>query len=160
MRKQLNLGCSNILEPKDQGWINLDIRGPWDNVPCDVVADVKQLPFLDNVFDHLEASNILEHIPKGEVHKVLIEWYRVLKVNGTLRATVPDFRFAVTNYIKGVTTIDRAQDVFGGQDSKYDFHYVGFDEPYLTRFLTNAGYKNIINETCPKYGGLQLLGHK
>lgn len=50
----------------------------------------KKLPFKDNTFDLIYASNILEHIPWYQTEKVLSEWVRVLKPGGALEIWVPD----------------------------------------------------------------------
>jgi predicted SAM-dependent methyltransferase len=157
---QLNLGCGGIQEPPSQGWINLDYRGPWDGTKADIVANVRFLPFKSCVFDHVYALNILEHLHREDVLSTLREWMRVLKFGGSLRVTVPDFKFAVRNYLEGNFTIERVQDIFGGQGADWNIHYIGFDELYLTSFLTQAGFKDIKNEACPYYGGLQLLSYK
>lgn len=50
-------------------------------------ADVTCLPFPDDTFDHVIASEILEHIPDDR--SALAELVRVLRPGGTLAATVP-----------------------------------------------------------------------
>lgn len=57
---------------------------PEANVVCDLT---KSLPFVDNVFDVIVASNVFEHLPNTT--DVLAECRRVLKPDGTLLATIP-----------------------------------------------------------------------
>lgn len=52
-----------------------------------VVGDARALPYPDQTFDCVIASEILEHIPADDA--VIAELTRVLKVGGTLAVTVP-----------------------------------------------------------------------
>jgi SAM-dependent methyltransferase len=52
-------------------------------------ADVLRLPFPDATFDHVIASEILEHVPADEAG--MTEIYRVLKPGGRAVVTVPRF---------------------------------------------------------------------
>ncbi len=52
-----------------------------------VVGDALALPYADETFDCVIASEILEHIPDDDA--VIAELIRVLKVGGTLAVTVP-----------------------------------------------------------------------
>ncbi len=52
-------------------------------------GDATRLPFPDNTFDRIIASEVLEHVPDD--HGALAELSRVLKPGGVLAATVPAF---------------------------------------------------------------------
>lgn len=52
-------------------------------------GDATRLPFPDNTFDHVIASEVLEHVPDDQ--RALDELHRVLKPGGVLAATVPAF---------------------------------------------------------------------
>jgi SAM-dependent methyltransferase len=52
-----------------------------------VVGDALNLPYADQTFDCVIASEILEHIPEDDA--AIAELVRVLKVGGTLAVTVP-----------------------------------------------------------------------
>jgi SAM-dependent methyltransferase len=52
-----------------------------------VRGDALDLPFGDDTFDRIIASEVLEHL--GDDHRALAELARVLKPGGTLAATVP-----------------------------------------------------------------------
>ncbi|OBK36759.1 methyltransferase [Mycobacterium sp. 1245111.1] len=52
-----------------------------------VIGDARALPYPDQTFDCVIASEILEHIPADET--VIAELIRVLKVGGKLAVTVP-----------------------------------------------------------------------
>ncbi|GFG95870.1 class I SAM-dependent methyltransferase [Mycobacterium timonense] len=52
-----------------------------------VVGDALKLPYADQTFDCVIASEILEHVPQDDV--AIAELIRVLKVGGTLAVSVP-----------------------------------------------------------------------
>ena len=52
-------------------------------------GDALRLPFADATFDHIIASEVLEHVSDDQV--ALHELFRVLKPGGTLAATVPSW---------------------------------------------------------------------
>lgn len=52
-------------------------------------GDALRLPFADNTFDRIIASEVLEHVSDDQV--ALHEVFRVLKPGGTLAATVPSW---------------------------------------------------------------------
>ena len=52
-------------------------------------GDATRLPFPDDVFDRIIASEVLEHVPDD--HGALCELARVLKPGGTIAVTVPAF---------------------------------------------------------------------
>ncbi len=61
-----------------------------DTVSATATAgDATRLPFPDNTFDRIIASEVLEHVPDD--HGALAELRRVLKPGGVLAATVPAF---------------------------------------------------------------------
>jgi predicted SAM-dependent methyltransferase len=65
----------------------------------DHLACAEKLDFAkDASVDFIYSSHILEHYGRTEFMNVLREWHRVLKVGGTLRISVPDFRACAKIY--------------------------------------------------------------
>ena len=91
----LNVGCGNKFH-KD--WVNVDMvsKSPYVE-SCNLV---KGMPFLDNQFDVIYHSQVLEHIPKDKAHKFIKECLRVLKPGGIIRVVVPDLENIVDEYKK------------------------------------------------------------
>jgi SAM-dependent methyltransferase len=62
-------------------------EAPPDGLAACVTADATRLPYPDNAFDRIIASEVMEHIADDE--GVLVELHRVLAPGGTLAVTVP-----------------------------------------------------------------------
>lgn len=97
-RKELLIGCGhrrvNLRTGRDE-WDNLTTL---DNNPAckpDVLHDLEEIPypFPDNEFDEICAQEVLEHLGTLGDHVSLFaqfsEFWRILKPNGLLIATVP-----------------------------------------------------------------------
>jgi predicted SAM-dependent methyltransferase len=57
-----------------KGYMGVDI-----DPRADVVADMGDLPFLDNEVEAIYSSHALEHVSKFRVGPILREWARVIK---------------------------------------------------------------------------------
>ncbi len=51
-----------------------------------------QLPFLDASIAKVQSQDVFEHIPRDTVPAVLNEIYRVIRIGGVFRLSVPDYR--------------------------------------------------------------------
>lgn len=135
---KLHLGCYHR---KIHGYVNVDIR-PECNP--DLVEDCFSLPsFKENSVDILYTAHMLEHCKREECLQILARWNEILKPGGILRISVPDFEALCLYYIqtrdlKSITNL-----MFGSQKHPYDFHYIGFDEKYLTSLLKELDFWNI-----------------
>jgi len=97
----LNIGCGGRIH-KD--WVNID--------KCPVNLFVQQcdvergLPFLDNQFDVVYHSHVLEHFEMMVAGSFVKECLRVLKPGGILRVVVPDLEQIVLAYLQTLQGID------------------------------------------------------
>jgi len=135
----IHLGCGEINSPE---FINVDSRF-FKHIHH--IGKVQFLPFFKNDFaDLIYTSHTLEHIPVTELHGTLSEWKRVLKPNGTLRISVPDFDKIISIYNDNENSIDSIwKPLLGGQEYKENSHYAIFNKSYLTKLLLDAGFKNV-----------------
>lgn len=142
----LNIGCGDA---NKDGLLGLDVRRT-DIV--DFVADARSLPFRDGVFEHVYSSHTIEHFSYTDTRTVLIEWLRVLRVNGVIELRCPDLRarallFALRprwSYVRNI---------YGAQDHEFNFHKAGFSYGLLRDLLSalgvskiqriNSGYKGV-----------------
>lgn len=94
-RAKLNLGCGADVR---DGWVNLD---GFSRAPGVLRHDMLKTPwpFVDAMFDHIEARGVIEHIPvlvqdhngtgRDVIFDVFEEAWRVLKPGGTFEMMVP-----------------------------------------------------------------------
>jgi predicted SAM-dependent methyltransferase len=132
--------------------INLDMRMLPNKT--DIVSDVRQLPFPDDNFDYILASDIIEHFPIAQTEDVLEEWKRVLKPGCIIEFRLPNLEAIVGDYVKRKNE-DRKDTpgvpiasyfswlIFGGQDYEGNYHYVGFDRRFFKHVCGKVGLKEI-----------------
>ena len=144
---RLNLGARN--KPVE-GFLGMDID-PHDGI--DFVGDVSDLSrFKDESVSEILASHILEHFPHPRTLAVLREWHRVLISGGRLLIAVPDLSRAMDIYKKFGQSDWLIRWLWGDQEYKTAYHYVGFDEDRLTGLLLSAGFSDVFRvEELPSH---------
>lgn len=132
---KLNLGCGTR---KIHGFINIDTR---EEVDPDIIGDITNLNYKD--VDLIYACHVLEHFPKNKTIEILKNWYDILRIDGILRLSVPDFE-AIVEYYKYTKDLkDLYTLLYGGQKYDQDYHYNCFDFKTLSGLLTNIGFKKV-----------------
>lgn len=135
----LHLGCGPINHPS---FINID-KIPAPHVHY-VLSIENLLPFEDNSVDLIYACHCLEHFPHRRLTKVLREWFRVLRHDGILRLSVPDFDLLLNIYKESGNDINCIQKaLLGGQEHKFNYHYSTFTARSLTVLLSKTGFRKI-----------------
>ena len=137
-KKHLHLGCGNKFIP---GFIHIDVV---DHPHIDHVTSIDNLSiFKNDSIDLIYNCHVLEHFKRREIDSVLKEWFRVLKPQGILRISVPDFEkiCEVYNKYKDLELI--IGPLFGRQDYLYNIHYNVFDFNNITQLLENAGFCDV-----------------
>ncbi len=138
---RLHIGCGKRHIP---GFVHVDIQ---EFPHVDHVVQVQELSFAaDGSVDLVYACHVLEHFGRIAYMDVLREWYRVLKIGGTLRLAVPDFRACAKIYYErglenGLSGLMGL--ICGGQRDEYDFHKMVFDEPFLSTALYAVGFSSV-----------------
>ena len=148
MKLTLNIGCGDrtYLEyPKGYECINYDERA--DLTIVDLVGPAEKIPFEDNHFDYILASDIIEHFPISKTIGILKEWCRVLKVDGILEIRTPDMHWALTHYKDNKDAKFVSYHMFGGQDYPGNFHYVMFDTAWLQILCGDVGLSLVTTES-------------
>lgn len=130
----VNLGCGMSNHPE---FINVD---GYPHPHVHFVHRIDRLPmFTERSVDLIYASHCLEHFKYREIYRVLSEWVRVLKPGGLLRLSVPDFDKLVVIYRETGNPDDIVEQIMGGQDNRYNFHYVLFNKKNLKNYLAQVG---------------------
>ena len=126
----------------DEGEIvSIDIR---EDMRPDVVADLRYLPIPNETFDVVHASHSLEHFKWTEVHTVIDEWTRVLKVGGEIRIAVPNLRYTAKRLLDDTLIAQDFWVLYGEQDYDENIHMGGFTPKMLKSLLESTGcYANI-----------------
>jgi predicted SAM-dependent methyltransferase len=151
MKNTLNVGSGERTYkeyPLGSGFtcINFDAR-PIEG-HTDLVGDVRKLPWTDNYFEYILASDIIEHLKLSEVPSVLNEWARVLKKGGVIEFRTPDMAWAAKHYQENKDAKFVSYHIFGGQDYPGNFHYVMFDVSWLTSLCSDAGLTYLSDESA------------
>jgi predicted SAM-dependent methyltransferase len=135
---KLHLGCG---DKKFEGYINVDIRG---EVNPDIVDDISVLEdFNDESVELIYACHVLEHFGRHEYIDVLKKWHQKLESGGTLRISVPDIGAVIQKYNEGVPLRNLMGFLYGGQNYKENYHYIGFDFKTLSEDLKNIGFEDV-----------------
>ncbi len=100
----------------------------WDASAVAIRGDVLALPFLDNSFDVVICSEVLEHIPAEAL--AIAELARVIKIGGRIAITVPRTLPERINWALS----DDYHNVPGG-------HIRIYSRSYLEQLLTNAQFR-------------------
>jgi predicted SAM-dependent methyltransferase len=91
------------------------------------LGDARALPYDHERFDHVFASNILEHFPASETTAVLTEWARVLVPDGVLELVVPDSMGVLRAYFDGTDKwAHTAERLLGSRDYPGNEHFAPF----------------------------------
>ncbi len=108
------------------------------NVKPDVLCDVRKIPDMDEKYDVVTASHILEHIPANETLTTLAEWARILKTGGKIIIEVPNAGLAMQRVIEGQQTPYHHLMIWGQQtDGMY--HFNGFTPEILRNAINCLG---------------------
>ncbi|MFA4826910.1 MAG: methyltransferase domain-containing protein [Candidatus Shapirobacteria bacterium] len=116
-------------------------------------ADATKLPFENNFFDRIIASEILEHIPNDQ--KALEEMYRVLKPGGTAVITVPNHNYPflwdpVDWILEKAVKTHLPSNIWWMSGIWADHVRLYFDEE-MTVKLINAGFKIVKKWTATHF---------
>lgn len=135
---KLNLGSHDRQIP---GYDNVDK----DDYPgVKYKADVSKLEqFEDNSVDVVRASHILEHFAPKCTTEILKEWHRVLKTDGLLYLSVPDWERIITAYAIHGLCDWVITSLYGDQGYDGAEHKTVFDERRLRDYLGKAGFTDI-----------------
>jgi predicted SAM-dependent methyltransferase len=135
---KLHLGCGKRYIP---GFIHIDAI---DYPHVQHVAAIDSLSFIqDATVDLIYNCHVLEHFKRKDVGRVLHEWFRVLKPQGRLRVSVPDFAKLCDVYRQYGRLDLVVGALYGRQDYLYNIHYNVFDYADLSQTLERAGFVNV-----------------
>jgi predicted SAM-dependent methyltransferase len=142
-RDRAHIGCGKNYLP---GFVNLEANF---QRKCDYLLDVRAgLPFPDESLVFLYSCHMLEHLHITESIALLKECYRVLKRDGYMRLTLPDFRF-VLQILAGEESCDfpRSFKSLEGQAINHLFcdgqHKYGYSREVLEEIALPLGFSKV-----------------
>lgn len=134
----INLGCG---KHRIKGFKGVDLQ----KLPTvDYVCDISKLKFKDDSIDNALASHCLEHFSHTRTLDILGEWYRVLKKDGKLYISVPNWDAVVMMYVKsGVLEDFYIHLIYGNQGAEFENHFTIFNFSRLRGLLSHVGFRKI-----------------
>ena len=169
----LNLGSGRRIL---QGFVNID---RYTVQPAMLKADIYKLPLKSDTADGMFSAHSLEHLPIRRSHLALRDWYRVMKIGGTLLLSMPDidmimtillrkdlspqarrwYQYTLFGYQADMECGDNVEDppVDPGQ-----FHTCGYSKQTMVEELHGIGFKVQEAENYEGYGtpGLYVVAAK
>jgi len=173
MRK-LEIGSGNNPQP---GYEHLEINKDCPNV--DYCCDCRSIPVPDNTFDEIAAFHVIEHMEWLQAEVAIREWHRVLKPGGILKIATPNLRYIIDAYMDQSDEIWKRELQIPGwsfpdechtdktawlnfklfsTDIPYNLHKASFDDRWLGKKLTDAGFIDITTSSEPT--SLNMSGKK
>ncbi len=151
-KPKVHIGCGPI---NIEGWINIDARNDSHvHINTDVI-DLKN--FTDNSLGEIYLCHVLEHFSFEEVASVLEVFYKKLKIGGTLRLSVPDFKLIAKSYLSEKVSLKSLKyALMGGQDYEYNFHKSIYDFETIDELMSLAKFKDIQEYTTQEDFGVDL----
>jgi SAM-dependent methyltransferase len=135
---RINIGCGYDHRP---GYLNVDMDPACK--PDVLVTDNEFSTLPRQSFDEILAKDVLEHIPRLDTLKALLEWADLLKPNGRLIVQTASF----LDIARNMASVDKygLQEVwtiaaYGNQVHAGDFHHMTFTPLSLRVHLLAAGF--------------------
>ncbi len=134
----INLGGGNWFYPR---WKNIDYYS--DPFFADYRIEFNEnqtLPFKDNSVEVIFSSHVLEHLFENAGEALLKECFRVLKPDGLIRVSVPDYDIALDQYLDLDKKPVKKPNGSYGHITKYNYEI-------LNNKLKKAGFKQIVRSS-------------
>lgn len=131
---KINVGCGWECR---EGWLNVDnTQKPQKvNYPIISMDATVTWPYEDNYFEAVLSEHMIEHLPQSKGFFFLKEAYRTLKVNGVIRISCPERKFA--------------EDLAGKDSHPYVIEYA---RKIFKREAQNGDANRIANRTLKEQG--------
>ena len=143
-QERLHLACgSNILE----GWANIDMYSNEQVIDWDLTNG---LPVRSGAIGLIFCEHFIEHVTLEQAKALLVECYRCLRSNGTLRLSTPSLKKIVEEYLLG--RVSEWDDVGWSPATPCQMlneglrlwgHQFVYDDNELRRLLNEAGFREI-----------------
>lgn len=146
----LNVGCgqSPLKDKGDTKYWNLDmlkVRPEWNDTVKYVRHNLTKVPypFEPEMFDQIFMFHTIEHIPEDKHHRLMIEFKRLLKKDGKLVISYPEFSEIAKNWLEdkdGQRKFWKAT-IYGRGLTEWDRHKTLMHTPDFVEFMRAYGFK-------------------
>lgn len=102
---------------------------------------------LNGKYDGILASHILEHIAYRDTQPTLDAWARLLAPKGELHVLVPSLEWAAIQLLSDNPSPATLGNIFGGQNTEWDFHRSGFTMRLLRSMFDRTGLATRVAKT-------------
>lgn len=144
---RLNLGCG---KNKIEGYVNIDVE---EACEPDLVHDFLKapLPYEDNSVDEILLFHTIEHINKRLHIVLLMEFWRVLRPNGTIIISFPEFSRCIDNWKTNKSGMREFWEatIFGRQLYPSDFHVCAMDSREFSSLMREVGFDKLVCKAEP-----------
>jgi len=144
----LNIGCGSN---KIEGYVNIDAE---ESCKPDIVHNMleKALPYEDGTVDRIVFFHCIEHVRKGYHPGILAEFYRVLKVDGQIYISYPNFWECARRWHENSGALRKFWEatLYGRQLYETDYHVCAMNPDELGEMLNQCGFKNVVSRPEPK----------
>jgi len=143
---KLHVGCgmSKLFD-----YTNIDLR----ETPCtDVVADCRNLPYLQDSVDEIISFHLIEHFDEPHIIDLLKYWYSLLKKGGKLIAETPNTIGMARRFVKVYEEEKLTKPGYlygchnkeGREGIPNDNHLWGYSPESIKKYFEDIGLKNVI----------------
>mgnify|MGYP001488231076 CR=1 FL=1 len=138
---KMSMGAGlHTMKPLDE-WINQDGCANPEN---DLVCTWDDIPLPDKCIDHMEMGDIIEHLVMWNRDRILKNWFRLIKIGGTIRISTPNLHRTMVDYANGKITLELAiQNIYAWMSTPYEQHYYTYTVETLTKVLQDYGFDKI-----------------
>lgn len=144
---RLNLGCGSA---KIDDFVNIDVE---ESCKPDLICDFlrQPLPYEENAVDEVVMFHCIEHIRKVSHTFLLKQIWRVLKPDGRVIFSYPEFLKCVENWKTNAGNQKNFWEatLYGRQLYPSDHHVCIIHTPDFTEILRNIGFKDILTKPEP-----------
>lgn len=137
---KINIGCGSRNFGDD--WIHID-GGNYDHINS---KDILIKEFRKESAELIYASHLIEYFDRGKIVQILKRWKEVLKPNGILRLSVPNFKVYAKLYLENKISLhDCLGPLYGKMEMGNEtiYHKTTYDFSSLKKLLEEVGLRNI-----------------
>lgn len=132
------------------GYINIDFPSQFHSVQteskADVQADIRELVYPVGSVDEIRSHHMFEHFDRPTAMRLLIDWYKWLKIGGLLIIETPDIERCSRAFYRGRNIkkqLALLRHMFGSHEAAWAIHSDGWYKNRFNLYLESLGYGDL-----------------